>query len=184
MVRDTPNPTRSAGAVVVVRSTGNTRPVPSAATPQQSCARMSGAKKLSAERPPAPGACARSKMYRGDSRTDSEKTPSRRNVSGQPLRHEREREPYVAAALACCFTYLRIFSLCCPHHFLRTHRIHDSCHASSRSWGLSETLTFIWRVSLYDSDHGYEPGWCFDACVFSDRICVNRECFEPSDSRF
>ncbi|KAG2338406.1 hypothetical protein BDR05DRAFT_1004224 [Suillus weaverae] len=110
LVRDTPSPTRSAGAVVVVRSTGNTRvrstplweavsdlafarscpvtipsilinaeqpaiainqPVPSAATPQQSCARMSGAKKPSAERPPVPGACARSRTYRGDSKTDS-----------------------------------------------------------------------------------------------------------------
>lgn len=110
-VSDTLSPTRSAGAVVVVRSTGNTRvrsytslcetesdlafahpcpvitpsipiyaeqpvivinqPVLSAATLQQSYARMSGAKKLSAERPPVPGACARSRTYRGDLRMDS-----------------------------------------------------------------------------------------------------------------
>lgn len=141
LVRDTPSPTRSAGAAVVVRSTGNTRPVPSAATPQQSCVRMSGAKKPSAERPPVQGACVRSRTYRGDSRMDSEKTPSRRSVSGQPRRHERERNR--DAALACCLTHLRIFSLCCSHHFLRTHRIHDSCYASSPIVGLSESLNII-----------------------------------------
>jgi len=47
------------------------QPVPSAATPQQSCVRMSGAKKPSAERPPVQGACVRSRTYRGDSRMDS-----------------------------------------------------------------------------------------------------------------
>jgi len=108
-VRDTPSPTRSAGVAVSARSTGNTRPVPSAVTLQRSCARMSGARRLSAERPPVPAACAPSGTCRGNSRTASEKTPSQRSVPGQPRRHERRKRAYYDAPIYC-FTYFRIFS--------------------------------------------------------------------------
>lgn len=91
-VNATPSPTPSAADAVTGLSTANTKvrdrripadesllwlnvgrlqPVANAATPAPSCARMSGVRRLSEERLPAPEGCDTLRRYRGDSRTDS-----------------------------------------------------------------------------------------------------------------